>query len=603
MPVTINDLSAPTSGQFFRLNAPLTNADVNGIFDDAVHNATGPEEPRGIRTQLALNNINYWASFLCFANQAAPSFLPNTVLREKRYAFMLLIEMRYSSKWYLGVFRSGISSAGETLEDLATPISRRALTRAFGEKAIYEKLSLRRMTVSENELRASSYEAANLAFTLPSLAVTRSVPRQLRLQNREQGTISITTGTSRIHKSGPRTGVNGLAQIVRAVARETGKSVANPFLDPFPTSVEFDDKPKNARPVGLLFDWPRLLADDQLELKWITQANELKPIKPKVFLRMIGGVLVTKKDHDTWIVTRQKGVALGRLRANKRGYAVPELLNQRVSVVDAQDHQITKPLTTWVRKQQAFQIAFSSPEYFYTGGYLYKRAAFDQDIQLVRDIMQTFAALSNVDSEKGDPEPASQADTQFPVGSIFRFVEDVAFSQSEFLWCDDNGDEWADYIALRNGRIAFIHCKHGEHTSGAGDYQIVVAQALKNLGRVQATPAEFATKMATAAATPMWKHTGITELRKGNSLADFEKMTLQRVRDPDIRREVHLVISMLSLAHCALVRVGVCVHRERHACAVRFAVTTNGHEFTRIFDSEKRSCLRQDGESRGYGAI
>ena len=54
--------------------------------------------------------------------------------------------------------------------------------------------------------------------------------------------------------------------------------------------------------------------------------------------------------------------------------------------------------------------------------------------------------------------------------------------------------------------------------------------------------------MATAAATPMWKHTSITELRKGNSLADFEKMALQRIRDPDVRREVYLVISMLSLA-------------------------------------------------------
>src|SRR5258707_13489302 len=126
-------------------------------------------------------------------------------------------------------------------------------------------------------------------------------------------------------------------------------------------------------------------------------------------------------------------------------------------------------------------------------------------MSLVESIIHEAAGLATVNSEKGDPEPSTAADVEFPLNSIFRFVEDNAFAGSDFLWCDDNGDEWADYIALIPGKIRFIHCKHGRQTSGAGAFQIVVAQALKNLSRIHATPSEFRTKITTAENSPMWK--------------------------------------------------------------------------------------------------
>ena len=204
MPVSLDDLAIPSSGQFFKLSTALTDADVNQIFDDSALSATGPEEARDVRIQFAWNNSNYFASFVCFPIEGAPAFLPNTNLSEKRFAFMLLLEIQHLQKWYLGIFKSGISVTSERLDEVSEPLPRRALTRAFGSKAVYEKLSLRRMTVSRHELRASSYEAANLAFTLPMLATTRSVPRHLRLEDVNQDNISITVGTSRIHRSGSR---------------------------------------------------------------------------------------------------------------------------------------------------------------------------------------------------------------------------------------------------------------------------------------------------------------------------------------------------------------------------------------------------------------
>ena len=344
------------------------------------------------------------------------------------------------------------------------------------------------------------------------------------------------------------TDVLGLAEFLRDVIREVVKNTANAFLDPFATDIELSRKPQSIIPVGILFDWPRLLSDPTLEIKWTTANGDLKPVTSKVFLRMVGGILTPRKDHDEWVLTRPHGIKLGRLRANKRTYAISELLEQKVKLVNTENPQTIKPLTTWVREQSAFQIAFSSPEYFYTDGHLYKRGGFDQDISLVESIINEAAGLATVNSEKGDPEPSIAADVEFPPNSIFRFVEDTAFADSDFLWCDDNGDEWADYIALSPDKIRFIHCKHGRQRSGAGAFQIVVAQALKNLSRIHATPSDFKSKIITAKNSPMWKGTSINELRKGTTMAQFETATLQRIADPDVSREVYLVISMLSFA-------------------------------------------------------
>ena len=546
MPINLGDLAVPSSGQFFRLNAPLTNAEINQIFAEVLPAAGHHTEANHVRQQLAIGKTNCWASLLCFPIEGPPAFAPQSGLIERRYAFFLLIELQHAGKWHLGVFKSGTATLPEFLDELCVPISRRAFLHAFSRGSKFEKLSSKRMTVSENELRGSSYEAADLATTLPSMAITRSVPRLLRLQNKVDGNISITTGTSRIHKAGARTDVPSLARLVLRVARETDRPASNEFLDAFPSGVDFASKPKALRPIGILFDWWPLLQDTSLELTWTAKNGNALKIKSRRFLNALGGVLTIIRRGGEFHLTNDVSVQVGKLRENNKGYAVEELLDQKVTVVETitgEEHS----LTSWVRKRQPFQIAFSSPEYFSTAGHLYKRPAFENDIALVRSIIRTHPDLATVNSEKGKPQPTAAAATLFPANSIFRFVEDVHFVPREYLWCSDLGDEWADYIALQTDRITFAHCKHGNATLGATPYQEVIGQALKNLGRLQALPDVFAAKVKAAAHTNTWGGTGIVRLRDGEPWADFEAALDRRVRDPNITREVHLVVSMLSL--------------------------------------------------------
>jgi hypothetical protein len=153
--------------------------------------------------------------------------------------------------------------------------------------------------------------------------------------------------------------------------------------------------------------------------------------------------------------------------------------------------------------------------------------------------------LNSATSEKGKPQ---LGDTQFPLNSIFRITEDSLLNNSDFLWCSDLGDEWADYIGLKDTAIIFAHCKHGKKTTlGATGYQEVIGQAIKNLGNVKSTPAEFCKKIKAAENTGAWAGTGIDRLRTPRKTwADFQNEAIARIENSNFSREVHLVITMLS---------------------------------------------------------
>jgi len=95
----------------------------------------------------------------------------------------------------------------------------------------------------------------------------------------------------------------------------------------------------------------------------------------------------------------------------------------------------------------------------------------------------------------------------------------------------------------------FIHCKGAKQTTGATAYQEVIVQALENLGRIRSTPLEFESKLKKTQKREYWAGTKIHRLRdEGDTWAEFQEAVLALLRDPNTIREVHLVVTMLSLA-------------------------------------------------------
>ena len=550
-PITLEDLEIPSSGNFHHLDDALVNQEVGDAFDKILKGSAATEDCRQVRAKRTVDGVDVWASFLLFHSEPTPHFLPKSQFKEKIYGFTLLIEAEIAGTWIIGIFKKGATGINEGLEDVLKMPSRRAFSRAFGKGATYQKLSLKRMTASKHELLASSYEANDLKTALPTLGVTRSVPRSLRMRHEKYGSISITPGTFRLQKSGGRCGIDDLAELVILVAKEIKQSNRNEFLDVLPQEVDFSQKPKSLRPTGVLIELGALLEAEDVEVWRTNKKGAERKVSSKLLLRALGGALETSKKGTDWELEDEDGNLAGSITESATGYRLTRLLHPSAEVRKAAENGIEKcRLATWVNRNEQFRVIFSDPDFFFSGGQLYRRTGIDSDLALVQRAIIAWPALNQADSEKGKSLPKTVADTEFPVNSIFRIVENALLPNSDYLWCSDLGDEWADYICLQGNQIIFAHCKHGKKTTlGASDFQEVLGQAVKNLGNVKSTPEEFCRKIRKAKDTATWGSTGITRLRtQQKTWANFETDLVARIGSPNFNREVHLVVTMLSKA-------------------------------------------------------
>ena len=504
---TIDDLRALAGGNYFRTGAQFDDNAVETLFD-SIKTQWGKGKPltRDIRAPRAHGALNFHYSFLCIQlKPTKPPFLPKLDLKEKSYGFVLLIEVN----GVVAIFKRGVSGFDDWIESECDSIEKRALTRAFSNNAIYEKVSLRRMTVSRSELQGCSYEASDLATTIPVLGLGRSIPRFIRLSHPAAGTVSLTPATSRIHKSGGRLTVDQLAKEVADAVASLAAPAAAGFLDAFPVPEDLSSLPAAVQPTGILFELPNLgcNGDDNA---------------PHFVLRRNGG-----PDHEYTDLTRMRFASVLALTANggnwtfkaprrpkgsiqKAAKTISIDLDTDLETILIDNAGEEEPLVAWIKRNKAYSINFDSPEWFFTQGQLYKRSDFQNNIQLVASALSPNQGLAGIVNEKGKWKAYDQNTTRFEVGSIFRFVEDDFCHNDAHLLCGDLNDEWADYVALSTpingaGCIRLIHCKAGDETSGASAFQEVIGQATKNLGRVQVSPTILVGKIQELMAKGNWK--------------------------------------------------------------------------------------------------
>lgn len=545
IPPSLESLRTPANGQILLLKEPLSKAAVGAAFEAAAISQSQRSILKLVRELRAAARGDFWASLVCFPITQPPSFFPNSALSELTYGFLLLLEVEIGGKWFLGLFKKNCASLNEWLETRAEHLPRTKLTNAFGDGKRINRLNLQRMTVSQHELRGSSYEAADLRTSLPLMAAGRCAIRSVRFDVENHGSIAVTVSTSRVQRSGGRQTVDDLADLVRMVASETLAAKPNGFLGGFAKAVPLRELPSNAEPNSILFDWSQLLDNDDAELRRspLIKGQLGKEVRKRLLTRLLGESVPLFSDGAAWEFRKERRQQLGTLVATTSKYVVRKLLKERLTVHDV-GSKIAIPLHKWARDHDAYSITFTEPEFFFGNGALYHRAKFGSEIDWVRRCLQTDASLVSATSEKGNPQ---KSDSAFPRGSIFRAVEDSIYRQREWLCCADLGDEWADYFCIRNDKLIFVHCKGGSQTTGASSFQEVVGQGLKNLGRIQSTPDDFRVKLAATKKNRFWAGSKIARLRgTKRKWGAFETAIDNLLIDPDAGREVHLVVTMLS---------------------------------------------------------
>jgi hypothetical protein len=452
-----------------------------------------------------------------------------------------------NAEWFVGIFTHGAASLTDWISYRAKPLPRAKFTNAFSGKSTVRKISVRRLTASKHELHAASYEAPDIESSLPMMSASHTSIRTIRFDDAVVGSVGVTVNTSRVQRSGGRGEVGDLAGLVRMVAENTQANKRSAFLSAFAQVVPVGDLPHEVEPTSVLFDWSEILESDAIELYRAAPSGEVsdKQVPKKLLQRILGAALDLRPTGSGWVFGQSALPARGRLGVTSTKFSVKSILNNRLFVHDTSSNE-TISLVRWVRENDAFSVTFTNPEFFFGDGALYQRADFVHEVDAVRRCLQVRTELARATSEKGVPRRSA---TNFPAASVFRIVEDSVYANSDWLCCLDLGDEWADYLCIRNNALIFIHCKAGKKTRGASSFHEVVSQGLKNLGRVQGTSTQFEEKLESTRKRKYWSGTKIKRLRTvGATWADFLSAASNILPDPTASKEVHLVVTMLSKA-------------------------------------------------------
>lgn len=505
--VTASQLDTSASAKFFILPKALAATFVKSAFKGLLLDAgVKPVGAAEIRTRIGTGADIAHYSFQCVRYEPAVGFLKAPYLREVRYGFLLLIERN----GYLAIFSRGISGADAAFSATVQSIPRHLMTHLWGDVAKYQKLSTHRMNIGRTELRGVQFLADDLENAMPFGAAGRSVPQSFRLHVPGEATRAVTPNTGKVQQAGEKHSLAGLVDFVDAFVDAIKANTQSAFLNAFSTPVELKDLPTGVTPTGLVLDMAELqdyLDDEETGGSLVHATEAVTTLRDR--LSTVFDIQADPADAKRW-----NAVLAGNTAAKLKN-----LTDSYSLVVDAaKDWTIddgvggSESLERWFQRNDAFSVSYSNPEFFYTKGSLYRRAGFASEANYVLGLLHVHAALDHATSEKGPTATYTAATTNFAPSSIFGVLES-SLSTDATLICTDLNDEWADYIGFGSSEVTFYHCKDGDPTSGASPFQIVVAQAQKNLSRVKLRPDEIQTKLAAYSAAPTWTTTcGIPRL-------------------------------------------------------------------------------------------
>lgn len=538
--VSASQLEIPKAARFLVLpGGQLTNVVVGRLFDHVLEESHGKEIEREVRQPSATNG--YVHSFLCFLLSSPVPFLHDSGLMEQRYGFVLLIER----SGHLAIFHRYAKGLDEPVKANTYAVARRRITHLWCRSAKYQQLSTRRMTVARQELRGASYEADDLETALVPATAARSIPRSIRLMTRLHGSVSVTPSSGRIRMSSSRSNLDELCAFIDETLRGIKRTSRSPFLEAFPEPVEFDALPAGVVPTAILIEVSQLqdFLDDPDNPQSVRPAAGARPWK--AFQKYLSQLFSLRKDGEEWEVVDPSGTVAGRMKRLTSSYSLTLDAAKDYTIEDKGNS--TERLDTWLRTNDAFRVSFSSPDYFYVDGKLSQKAGFEKDVEQVRRFLIAHAPLEDAKSEKGKGYKSKSV--HFTDNSIFRIVEKSLANEHPNLWCGDLGDEWADYIGVSSNAVTFYHCKHGDQTSGGSDFQIVVGQALKNIGRIRFHLDDLRKKLEKARDLEFWGSTKIPLLaRKKGDWKGLEDDLTDAIADPTTSWRVALVVTALSLA-------------------------------------------------------
>jgi hypothetical protein len=503
----IDDLAVTKIASFFVVKKRLSDKAVEALF--VTLRANYEVSARNIfKHTRVVQGATRWSA-ICFTYEAPPSFLdPTTDVRETLCGYLLLVEYQ----GHAVVFSSRISlpASFKTIHFSPVPVERVEGAIAQGD-AVFQRMRMRNMSVSQFAMRNKTLEAANLATVVGPAGIRRYAPQTYTVTM--NGThCTATPSTGRIAMRSERVGLDELIEFAEDVvdAVRLDPVDVSAFIRSFARPVSLADALAKSEPITLAVDTSALIdavtgeeatirlvhaGDNPVELT----TAELNALVAQLDqpLDIVGDARV-RKANLPGTDDEAASISLNKNRISLRSLSLPPAAGVEVESLDmpiGEDPE-RRTLQRYLDDTDALIVLFDDFQLAYINGQVFRDEGMQAGGAAFLRYLLPNAALAGVTSEKGN---FAAAQVSFEATSSFGAIVDQIAAADTILICDDLGDEWADFIGIREDggvtQVSFYHAKHGDLSLGAGPFHVAVSQAIKNLANMSFPEERIASKV------------------------------------------------------------------------------------------------------------
>lgn len=527
----------PRSGQFYKIDKNFQKNQIKALLT-ALKNkicgsyvgATWQIERKAIAPTGSTGYIAH-ASALVVEFEAESSFMINSLVRERRYGYIVLVELtlheRNAEPKYVFVqrlhcpdpeshFPYPLPSRFPELTALPSAVFLEPFTSNSDLRI--ESLSMHPLGLNKLALRRKLLEAYDVRKVTSTLGLSRTIAGAMKIVDEVSNLRTVLRPRNkRLQQSGGRCDFDELVGWAAAICRlfnqvSTTRGLSSPFLSAFAEAVSsINGMTADAcmLEVWILRDRADPLHKDQIE--FFNDSNGTK-------------VKLTDQQVDTMFSNMEEIIVLSRIAATGsfvgtfgKGGFVHDLkievmtrtcklslphCNIIVSQRSGRD-TIETPLAKYINDSKLFRITLDNGSVLFSSSGIHRDGELKKSASLLLSIIRTSPKLDNAKTEKGKQQLKA---LKFELTSVFSLIETDLAKKEEWLLCDDSGDEWGDYVSLSmNGSggplLRWYHAKlhrhydlktkkllavsAGQPMRSASKLQEVVGQAVKNLGRVR----------------------------------------------------------------------------------------------------------------------
>lgn len=484
-PHMIDQIIINDNAYFYRKSRAISKATIDKIFTEVSSTKKGRKNSFKQVKQIAnVGSKTLYYSIYIFPYTHRPSFLKENVADffEVKFSFLLIAE--YDN--YVVIYKNNVAGL-KSIYKYVEQIDYDVISRLFvSDTTLFEKFNVSNMNTSDSALRNRIIEAIDVKGIISQLSASKQVVNGMRIDNGGRKT-SLSLNTSRINNLTPRHPIQTYFEWAVSVCdRLNAFGYQESYLDIFAKPVDYEEYKDELVPICILLKFDKL--KEEIELGLVEEIYLLDENDERVNDFNIWDLFENLSKSKAIEIEDEEYKVLNDIDTNMYLNFAEKSIRLRSNYFNRvkikKGGNIEYKLSDYLNFRKDFIINFEETELIYTYGSLFRDQKLLGGIESFMSVFEPHPDLNTTNSEKGN---FANGQTTFENNSIFNFIAETLAVNSECLICDDLNNEWADFISIEDGSIIFYHAKHDTSVMSASALQVIIGQAQKNFGNMEAT--------------------------------------------------------------------------------------------------------------------